>query len=229
MIGHIAWQPVGRFKVVQEEQNLKQLSILTLGLEEKGRLLPYRLKWVNELFIKRKIRTVITPLGFDHWNHLPNLKPYDPLPALQSLGGELALFHLKKRKIPLRTARVTLVGEGVTKPLEQVAFTLAKEVGEVIIATDKGKESLQERLFFRYGLAPCDRREWSDAQIYFIAHPEKNLGKTALKIQLEREDSTDFLPITLKNKCYLPHIHPLTQISLLLATERLSKKEIEFT
>lgn len=229
MIGHITWQSVGRFKVVEEEKKLHQLSILTLALEEKGRWLPYRLKQVRELFLERKIRTVITPLGFDHWHHLPQLKPYDPLPELQSLGGELALFHLKKRKIPLRTASVTLVGERVTKPLEQVAFTLAKEVGEVIIATDKGKQRLQERLFARYGLAPCDRREWSDAVIYFNAVTQKNRRNTTLKIQLEQENSVDFLPITLKNKCYLPHIPPLTQIALLLGTQRLSKKEIEFT
>lgn len=229
MIGQISWESLGRFRVIEEEKNLHSLCVLKVSLEEKGKLLPYRLRKANELFLSKNIRTVITPLGFDHWNYFPHSRPYNPLATLQSLGGELALFHLKKRNIPLSSATVTLVSTSVTKQVQQVAFTLAKEVGEVILATGKGTQPLQESLFHTFGLAPCDYRNRSDVLLYFEESGEKKFGKSSLELHLEQSNSPDFLPIIQNKIIFLPQMPYLTQIALLLETGRISKKEIEFT
>lgn len=234
MIGRLCWEELGRFKVKDKKIYLHALPFYQISMESKGRLLPLRLKYANMLFAEEKIHRVLTPPHFDLWEYLPNLRPYDPLPVLQSLGGDILLHRMTQCSIPPEKATVTLVGQRVTKAMEQVAFTLVPQVKELVLLVEDGREELGERIFQKWGLAPCSSQKHSSATLYFtsptsVKTTPKISSPSPLSLQLHREDSPDFQGISIKNKTIPSDIPPQRLLALLLQTEKVQKKDILFS
>lgn len=226
MVGLLKWEKLGRFKVGSEKIYIKKLPLLRVSLEEHGKLLPLRLRKAKSLFSEQKIHRVITPTHFPYWENLSPLRPYDPLPVLQSLGGELLLAQLKKRRIDPQKTTVALVGKTVTESLGTVAHNIAPFVEHIIIDTQEGGDFLREELFYRFGLAPCYGREKATVCLYFSPSSGSN---RRISLALYRVDSSDFSGIKLKNTEFPNDFQTPLMTALLLQAEKVQKKDIDFT
>lgn len=230
MLGRIRWEALGRFQIVEQKTNFYQLPIYEIALSPVGKLLPLRLKKANMLFNENKIQRVITPCDFQQWEYLSSMRPYDSLPILQSLGGELLLQLLKERGENPRESSVVLQGDCGSKVMEEVAFTLAPQIKELVIPSSKQGLKLQEKLFFAFGLAPCSYREQVAVVLSFQEKVSYCSYGTAKEIlSLHSLDSQGFSNLRCKKENFPEDISSLTLIALLLQTKRLEKKDLDFS
>lgn len=234
MIGYLKWTDSGRFRVSGEEQRIFDIPYYQVSLSEKGRLLPLRLKRANSLCFEENIRTIISPTDFPHWHFLPHLRPLNPLPTLQSLGGDFLLEALSKAHLSPHDATVVLQGSSVTPSLEQVALELAPVVKELVISVSEGGQTLQTKLYHTFGMAPCGFRNHSTARLQFqpvedcATSPIKPLGVSKIILPLHEVHSPLFQGIRLKNKQIPSDIPFLPLLSFLLQKGGITKKDLQF-
>lgn len=234
MVGWLRWKNLGRFQVSGEKIQIFKLPLFQVSLNPQGKLFPLRLKYANELFLEQKSHQVIAPPDFPHWDKLPQLSPYNPLPSLQSLGGDLLLHQLDTAQFPRKTASVLLVSDKITPPVYQSALTLAPHVKELIFSlpphklNHSGLSQIHGALFEQFGLAPCYHRDKPTAKIDFIS-PLEALEPHPFHLSLSSLNTTSFSSISIKDFIFPPDLPPLPLLALLLQTERFHKKDFVFS
>lgn len=227
MLGKITWEKLGRFTVESRRTSFMGVPMYEIALEESGALLPYRLRCGIKLLKEKKIRCVIAPQQFTHWDSLvkAGLQPYNPLPALQRLGGDLLLQRLQREGFPTEKATVALCGEKITAQVEEVAYQLCPRVKNLLLDFTKGAKRLEENLFQNYGLAPTPADREATASLFFT---ERQREKSGIALQLFSIESSIISGIHLKKQDIPPEVHPLTATALLLDYGKIPRKDIEY-
>lgn len=228
MIGQLQWHDLGYFRVEGDKKVHDGLSFFQVQLANKERLLPYRVRRGGKLLQEERIRQLLAPMDFPHWQLLQGmgLRPYDPLPTLQSLGDVLLLRLLEKTGQNPATATVVLCGDRVTPSFQGVALALCPFVRELLILAPQGGEALQQRLYRDYGMAPTSLQGAYSAVVSFAVLPQ---DKRQRILQLGEVSSTDFCGLQLKKRQIPEGFSPQAWISLLLQHGKITKAEIEIS
>ncbi len=227
MVGRICWENLGRFRVVGEKTRESGLSLFQVSLSPKGKLYPYRLSIGLSLCQEEKVRHLLLPVDFDRFDLLAKkgLRQYNPLPALQELGGRLTLVELARLGILPQDATVVLVGDRVSPAFGAVALALCPFVRGLSIQAPQGGQRLQSQLYRHYGIAPSPWDSHCSLVVSFV--PWEEPISTPI-LSLDSVKSPAFSRIRLKNGSVPQDISPLAWIGLLLETGRISQTALDY-
>ncbi|MFI3252971.1 MAG: hypothetical protein R3Y63_01325 [Eubacteriales bacterium] len=228
MLGTISFSNEKIFSVTGQVTSILSLPFYEIALAQGGIFEKYRLHKTGRLFQSQRISRLLLPTDFHHWDFFKDygLRPYDPLPVLQGLGDWIALHSLAKHGLDPKKSSVLIQGKRSSPEIWSVAEKLCPFVKELVISLEEGGDRLQAHLYREFGISPASFRSQTTATLSFSPEEEKQNG---VFVQLSQIDSPDFCSITLKNKELPSSFPPLSLISLLLQTGKISCSSLEYT
>ncbi|MEG2420738.1 MAG: hypothetical protein RSB55_04240 [Oscillospiraceae bacterium] len=131
------------------------LLVRRVSVPREGLLAQSRLRRAAKSLAACGVTRVLVPEDFADWDVLSRrgLAPVDPMPFLQALAPELALFYLAGQGILPENATVALRGERVTGGLYAAAVKLCPKVAHLVIEAPHGGGELSLQLERTMGLA----------------------------------------------------------------------------
>lgn len=223
MLGGITWNQGNWLSLEAKKEGIAGHSYLHFSLREEKPFRNYRLKKLSTLAQGYGITRFLFPRTFPFPDALPQFRPYDPVPILQTLGDKMLLGKLAEVGQDPHRAKITLVGDRCTTGFVAVARGLCPHVEELVLQVKEGRESLQQRLYQEFGVAPSSYREKPTATLFF-SPPVPCEG---LWLSLGREEDFHHLPSLSQD---LPHgISPTVALALSLEKGKLKKESLDFT
>lgn len=151
MLGRIRWGS-GR-KIVFGAERMLDLSVLTVALPQRARRPERAVRKGISLFLKHRVKYVLTPSDFPWWSILIELglRPVDTIPLRCALTPVWVTAQLKRRGITQEQAILRLKGERWEPALEGLARDLCPIVRRLVFDVPGG-EAVANRLRCEMGL-----------------------------------------------------------------------------
>lgn len=176
------------------------------------------------------VRRVLTRADFPWWEALrrSGLRPVEVEPFCQALAEPLALAALRRLRIPLGEAVVTLSGPNVSRSLLQAARRLCPQVRCLAVDVASGGAELSDWLWREFGAAVVAPGAGRRADVVLRFGPGGAEGATVFSLWGQSPDLAGFCPL-LPDGAAEGELDTLPLLSLLWEEGRLDLREIRIS
>lgn len=178
MQGYIEFDE-GTSRGVFSQRRILGGTFLTLRLGCGGIFAGRRAARAARQMREQGVRTAVFPLDFPLTTvfERQGITPVDPLPLRRAVSAVLVRRQLEKLGCDPAQAVVAVVGDYLTREMEQTVKTLALHYRYVMLSASSGAEELARSLRREYGISLLlrpsrDQLERADALLLFVPRPD---------------------------------------------------------